>query len=59
MEKGELREAEKIGAAAAEVLGRNHGHRYFEHPVNFARETSGEGKYVIPAEEPSCRRWRQ
>jgi transposase len=64
VEKGELREAEKIGAAAAKILGRNHGHRYFdwelrkghfcyfEHPVNFARETACEGKYVIQTEEP-------
>jgi transposase len=64
VEKGELKEAEKIGAAAAKVLGRNHGHRYFgwelrrgqfhyfEHPVNFARETACEGKYVIQTEEP-------
>jgi transposase len=64
VEKGELKEAEKIGAAAAKVLARNHGHRYFgwelrkgqfhyfEHPVNFARETACEGKYVIQSEEP-------
>jgi Transposase DDE domain len=29
VEKGELKEAEKIGAAAAKVLQRHHGHRYF------------------------------
>ena len=64
VEKGELKQAEKIGAAAAKVLGRNHGHRYFswelragqfhyfEHPVNFAREKACEGKYVIQTEEP-------
>lgn len=64
VEKGELQEAEKIGAAAAKVLGRNHGHRYFgwelrkgqfryfEHPVNFPRETACEGKYLIQTEEP-------
>jgi len=64
VEKGELKEAEKIGAAAAKVLVRNHGHRYFgwelrqgqfhyfEHPVNFARERACEGKYVIQTEEP-------
>ena len=63
VQKGELKEAEKIGAAAAKVLTRNHGHRYFgwelrrgqfhyfEHPVNFARETACEGKYVIQTEE--------
>ena len=64
VEKGELKGAEKIGAAAAKVLVRNHGHRYFnwelragrfdyfEHPVNFPRETACEGKYVIQTEEP-------
>jgi transposase len=63
VEKGELKEAEKIGAAAAKVLVRNHGHRYFgwelrkgqfhyfEHPVNFPREQACEGKYVIQTEE--------
>lgn len=63
VEKGALKEAEKIGAAAAKVLARHHGHRYFgwelhkgqfryfEHPVNFARETACEGKYVIQTEE--------
>ena len=29
VEKGELKQAEKIGAAAAKVLMRHHGHRYF------------------------------
>jgi len=65
VEKGELREAEKIGAAAAKALTRNHGHRYFswelrrnrfhyfEHPVNFPRERACEGKYVIQTEEPN------
>jgi hypothetical protein len=64
VEKGELKEAEKIGAAAAKVLTRHHGHRYFagklrksrfhyfEHPVKFSRETACEGKYVIQTEEP-------
>jgi transposase len=63
VEKGELKEAEKIGAAAAKALVRNHGHRYFgwelrrnrfhyfEHPVNFPREQACEGKYVIQTEE--------
>jgi len=63
VEKGELKEAAKIGAAAAKVLGRHHGHRYFdwelregqfhyrEHPVNFPREIACEGKYVIQTEE--------
>jgi len=63
VEKGELKDAEKIGAAAAKAMVRNHGHRYFawalqgdrfvyfEHPVNFARERACEGKYVIQTEE--------
>src|SRR6202795_722742 len=62
--QGRLKAPEKIGAAAARVLGRNHGHRYygwsyedgefrfFEHPVHFAREQAYEGKYVIQTEEP-------
>jgi transposase len=64
VEKGELKEAEKIGAAAAKILQRHHGHRYFawdlrqggfhyfEHPLNFSREQACEGKYVIQTEEP-------
>ena len=63
VEKGELKQAEKIGAAASKILQRHHGHRYFawelrenqfhyfEHPVNFAREQACEGKYVIQTEE--------
>jgi hypothetical protein len=47
---GRLKAPEKIGAAAARILARNHGHRYygwayedgvfcfFEHPVHFTRE---------------------
>jgi hypothetical protein len=54
-----------VGAAAARILARNHGHRYydwtyqdgvfrfFEHPVHFTREQAYEGKYVIQTEEPS------
>jgi transposase len=63
--KGRLKAAEKIGAAAARILARNHGHRYydwtyqdgvfhfFEHPVHFTREQAYEGKYVIQTEEPT------
>ena len=63
--KGKLKAAEKIGAAAARILTRNHGHRYFgwsstddvfrffEHPVHFTREQAYEGKYVIQTEEPN------
>jgi transposase len=62
---GKLKAAEKIGAAAARILMRNHGHRYydwrfedgvfrfFEHPVHFAREQAYEGKYIIQTEEPN------
>lgn len=61
---GRLKAADKIGAAAARILARNHGHRYydwryedgtfrfFEHPVHFAREQAYEGRYVIQSEEP-------
>jgi transposase len=64
VEKGELKEPEKIGAAAAKTLQRHHGHRYFDwelrkgqfhyfaHAVNFPREQACEGKYVIQTEEP-------
>jgi transposase len=62
--KGRLKAPEKVGAAAAAILARNHGHRYFgwrleggvfhffEHPVLFTREQAYEGKYVIQSEEP-------
>jgi transposase len=61
---GRLKAPEKIGAAAAKILSRNHGHRYydwscthgvfrfFEHAINFPREQAYEGKYVIQTEEP-------
>lgn len=63
--RGQHKAPEKIGAAAAAILGRNHGHRYygwsyengvfrfFEHPVHFIREQAYEGKYVIQTEEPN------
>jgi transposase len=63
--RGKLKAAEKIGAAAARILARNHGHRYydwayengrfrfFEHPLHFTREQAYEGKYVIQTEEPN------
>jgi transposase len=65
VDKGEMKEPDKIGAAAATKLHRNHGHRYFawdlrkgkfeffEHPLNLAREKALEGKYVIQTEEPN------
>jgi transposase len=61
---GRLKAAAKIGTAAARILGKNHGHRYydwscadgvfrfFERPVHFPREQAYEGKYVIQTEEP-------
>src|SRR5712691_4625733 len=63
VEKGKLKAADKIGAAAARVLARNHGHRYyaweykdqrfrfFEHPVHLTREQALEGRYLIQTEE--------
>jgi transposase len=60
---GKLKAADKIGAAAAAILMRHHGHRYFgwsyedetfrffEHPLHFPREQAYEGKYVIQTEE--------
>jgi transposase len=62
--QGKLKATDKIGEAAARILARNHGHRYydwelvdgvfrfFEHP-NLERERAFEGKYVIQTEEPS------
>jgi transposase len=62
--QGKLKAPAKIGAAAARILGRSHGSRYyaweyrdgrfrfFEHPVNLKREEAYEGKYVIQTEEP-------
>ncbi|MFQ5859714.1 MAG: IS1634 family transposase [Anaerolineae bacterium] len=61
--KGQLKAAEKVGAAAARIQARHHGYRYydweykdgrfrfFEHPVNLKREQAYEGKYVIQTEE--------
>jgi len=60
--RGRLKAAEKIGAAAARILSRHHGQRYFgwkleggvfhyfEHP-NLEREKAYEGKYLIQTEE--------
>lgn len=61
---GKLRAPEKIGAAAARILARHHGYRYYdwtltkgtfqfvEHPVNLKQEKALEGTYVIQTEEP-------
>jgi transposase len=60
--RGSLKAPEKIGAAAARILSRHHGQRYFgwkleggafhyfEHP-NLQREKAYEGKYLIQTEE--------
>jgi transposase len=62
---GKLKAPEKIGAAAASILARHHGtryydwkledgrFRYFEHPVNLKQEKALEGKYLIQTEEPN------
>jgi transposase len=61
---GKLKRPEKIGAAAARVLQRHHGHRYyawelrqgvfryFENTPGLEREKQIEGKYVIMTSEP-------
>lgn len=60
--KGRLKTPEKIGAAAALILARNHGHRYykwelqdgtfvFSESENLEREKAREGKYLIQTEE--------
>jgi hypothetical protein len=60
---GRLKKAQNIGAAAARILSRNPGSRYydwsleqglfryFEHPVHLPAEKALEGKYVIQTEE--------
>lgn len=62
---GRLVRPEKIGAAAARVLSRHKGSRYydwrlregafefFEHPVHLDRERRLEGRYVIATSEPN------
>lgn len=61
--KGQLKQPEKIGAAVARALQKNHGYRYyawelkegqlniFEHPVNLPREKKYEGKYLIQTDQ--------
>jgi len=61
--QGKLKAPEKIGAAAARILGRHHGHRYygweytegafrfFEHPATLPREEALEGTYVLQTTE--------
>jgi transposase len=62
---GKLKAAEKIGAAAANILAHHHGIRYydwkledgqfhyFEDPVQLQQERALEGKYLIQTEEPN------
>jgi transposase len=61
--RGQLKAPDKIGEAAARILARNHGHRYYDWKLtegtfqffecdNLAREKAFEGKYVIQTEEP-------
>ena len=62
---GRLVRPEKIGAAAARVLSRHKGSRYydwrlqngafefFEHPTHLNRERRLEGRYVIATSEPN------
>jgi transposase len=61
--KGQLKQPEKIGAAAERALQKNHGYRYYtwaltegrleiaEHPVNLPREKKYEGKYLIQTDQ--------
>ena len=65
MAAGNVKAPEKIGAAAARILARYHGYRYytwvlkdgkfqfFEHAVHLAQEQALEGKYLIQTEESS------
>ncbi len=63
VERGQIKAAEKVGAAAARIIGSHHGYRYydwryeqgafrfFEREAELAREEAYEGKYVIQTEE--------
>ena len=63
--QGRLKAPAKVGAAAARILGRHHGHRYygweyteggfrfFEHPATLPREEALEGTYVLQTTEPN------
>src|SRR3989304_349034 len=62
--RGRLKQPAQIGAAAARILGRSHGYRYydwtyrdgrfrfFEHPANLKGGEAYEGTYVIQTEGP-------
>jgi transposase len=60
---GQLKAPDKVGAAAARILSRHHGSRYFDwaytdgrfrffESENLAREQALEGTYLIQTEEP-------
>ncbi len=63
VDRGQLKAPAKVGAAAARILGRHHGSRYFgwayeggrfrffEHPGNLPREEALEGTYVLQTTE--------
>jgi len=60
---GDLKQPEKIGAAAERIMQKHHGHRYFawrlqegafeffESERHFAQEKCSEGKYVVATRE--------
>ena len=61
--KGQVKAPDKVGAAAARILARHHGSRYFDweytdgrfrffESENLAREQALEGTYLIQTEEP-------
>ena len=64
VQKGRLKQPEKIGASVERVMQHHHGHRYydwelkdgqlriFEHPVHLQREKKYEGKYLIQTDQP-------
>jgi transposase len=63
IQQGKLKAPAKVGAAAARILGRHHGHRYFgweyqegrlrffEHPRTLPQEEALEGTYVLQTTE--------
>jgi len=63
VEKGQLKQPAKIGAAVERALQKHHGYRYYaweltdgkleitEHPVNLPREKKYEGKYLIQTDQ--------
>jgi hypothetical protein len=51
--KGQIKAAEKIGAAAARILGRNHGHRYTTGAARTASSASSSTPSTSPASRPT------